>query len=72
MSMGTDEGYRKNHTVVMSLTVTRLMFMKVKITRLLLRREKEQEDRGHKCNNVRRKEEKELMSLFRSIGRMKN
>ena len=40
MSMGPMKDIRKNHTVVMSLTVTRLMFMKVKITKALTKKRK--------------------------------
>lgn len=37
---GTMKDIRKNHMVVMSLTVTRLMFMKVKITKALTKKRK--------------------------------
>ena len=40
MSMGPMKDIRKNHTVVMSQTVTRLMFMKVKITKALTKKRK--------------------------------
>ena len=74
MSMEPMKDIRKNHTVVMSLTVTRPMFMKVKITKVLLREEKEQEDRGHKVVIMleeRRKRADVIIPVYRPDEKLK-